>query len=95
MAIKAKGFVRHDGVNYKPGDVIKKIKNAEEDRMIELGIAEEFEEPKKEKGPKEDPLMKKSEEELKKIVENMKLELPSEFTEKEAIVAFIRENDKK
>ena len=62
MDLKVKGVVKHDGVWYRPGDVIKDIKPDDAKRLIDSGIAETVEEPaakgkgsgKKDKEPDED-----------------------------------------
>jgi hypothetical protein len=54
MAIKANGFIRHDGKVYEPDDVIEKLGEEEQARLVELGVALPFEEKKK-KEVKDDP----------------------------------------
>ena len=62
MDLKVNGVVKHDGVWYRPGDVIKDIKPDDAKRLIDSGIAETVEEPsakgkgsgKKDKEPDED-----------------------------------------
>ena len=45
MNLKVRGFVKHDGVWYRPGDVIKDIKTDDAKRLIDSGIAEVAAEP--------------------------------------------------
>lgn len=45
MDLKVKGVVKHDGVWYRPGDVIKDIKPDDAKRLIDSGIAEVAAEP--------------------------------------------------
>jgi (2Fe-2S) ferredoxin len=45
MDLKVKGLVKHDGVWYSPGGVIKDIKPDDAKRLIDSGIAEVAAEP--------------------------------------------------
>ncbi|MCU9614087.1 hypothetical protein OEV98_11000 [Caldibacillus lycopersici] len=49
MDLKVKGHVKHNGKWYKPGQELKKIKNEDGNRLVDLDAAEEIgksEEPK-------------------------------------------------
>jgi (2Fe-2S) ferredoxin len=45
MDLKVKGVVKHDGVWYQPGEVIKDVKPDDVKRLIDSGVAEVVAEP--------------------------------------------------
>lgn len=50
MALIVKEKIRHNGTEFKKGDLIEGLSKKEEGRLIELGVAEKASQPKKEKG---------------------------------------------
>jgi hypothetical protein len=53
MSIKVKGRVKHNGMIYREGEVIKEIKKEEAERLIDLGVAEKDTEAEKRAAEKE------------------------------------------
>lgn len=50
MELKAKTNIKHNGKWYQPGEVIKKVKKEDGERLVDMDVAEEIEA----KGNKED-----------------------------------------
>jgi hypothetical protein len=43
MELKAKTNIKHNGKWYQPGEVIKKVKKEDGERLVDLKVAEEVE----------------------------------------------------
>jgi hypothetical protein len=84
MAVKANGFIRHDGKVYEPDDVIENIGEEEQARLVELGVASPVQEKKtkESKDPeetyKDKPIEKMTHAELDYYAESV-LQIPDEF----------------
>ncbi|KIO60233.1 hypothetical protein B4065_0159 [Caldibacillus thermoamylovorans] len=42
MDLKIKGYVKHNGEWYEPGQELKKVEQEDGKRLIEIGVAEEI-----------------------------------------------------
>lgn len=64
MEVKVIEKINHNGKDYAPGDVIKKIKAEDAQRLIELEVAEELIDSSSDASPEDEDFI--SEEEAKK-----------------------------
>jgi hypothetical protein len=73
MTVKVKGRVKHNGMIYREGEVIKEISKEEAERLIDLGVAEKDTEAEKRRKAEEKTAaeaQEKAEEEEKAAIRN-------------------------